>query len=125
MMTDGFPELLNTEGEPLGYGRVRDEFAKHATLAPDAITAEQPARCTERLVGARQVDGQPLGHVQHAIEQVPGVESVEVYLVSEKAVILHQPDSFNETAIRKAVASAGYSIPPSQTQSDPSPLASS
>ena len=55
-------------------------------------------------------------HVQHAIEQVPGVESVEVYLVSEKAVILHQPDSFNESAIRKAVTSAGYTIPPGQPQ---------
>ena len=53
MMTDGFPELLNTEGEPMGYGRVRDEFAKHATLAPDAITAEL-ARVAEEWSRDRQ-----------------------------------------------------------------------
>ncbi len=47
-------------------------------------------------------------HVQHAIAQVPGVYSVEVYLASEKAIIQHEPDSADISAIRKAVASAGY-----------------
>jgi Cd2+/Zn2+-exporting ATPase/Cu+-exporting ATPase len=50
-------------------------------------------------------------HVKHAIADVPGVDSVEVYLASEKAVIQHQPDSVEMTAIRKAVASAGYHVP--------------
>jgi Cu+-exporting ATPase len=50
-------------------------------------------------------------HVKHAIEQVDGVESVEVYLASEKAVIQYVPGSLDEKAIRKAVASAGYHVP--------------
>ena len=50
-------------------------------------------------------------HVQHAIAQVPGVYSVEVYLASEKAIIQHQPDSVDLSAIRRAVAFAGYSVP--------------
>jgi Cd2+/Zn2+-exporting ATPase/Cu+-exporting ATPase len=50
-------------------------------------------------------------HVKHAIAQVPGVESVEVYLASEKAIIQHKPDSVDISAIRKAVASAGYMVP--------------
>jgi Cd2+/Zn2+-exporting ATPase/Cu+-exporting ATPase len=50
-------------------------------------------------------------HVKHAIAEVPGVDSVEVYLASEKAVIQHQADSINITTIRKAVASAGYQVP--------------
>ncbi|MFN2264611.1 MAG: heavy metal translocating P-type ATPase [Anaerolineales bacterium] len=50
-------------------------------------------------------------HVKHAIEQVGGVESVEVYLASEKAVIQYQPGHLDEAAIRAAVASAGYSVP--------------
>jgi Cd2+/Zn2+-exporting ATPase/Cu+-exporting ATPase len=50
-------------------------------------------------------------HVQHAIAGIPGVESVEVYLASEKAVIQHQPGSADMTAIRKAVSTAGYSVP--------------
>lgn len=50
-------------------------------------------------------------HVKHAIEQVGGVETVEVYLASEKAVIQYQPGHLDEAAIRAAVASAGYSVP--------------
>ena len=59
-------------------------------------------------------------HVKHAIEQVDGVEAVEIYLASEKAIIQYGSDSLDEAAIRKAVASAGYSIPPT----DPSTAAS-
>jgi Cu+-exporting ATPase len=63
-------------------------------------------------------------HVKHAIEQVGGVESVEVYLASEKAVIQHQPGHLDEAAIRDAVAAAGYSVPsadapPAGTQAPP------
>lgn len=29
-MTDGFPELLNSEGDPLGYVAVDEQFALHA-----------------------------------------------------------------------------------------------
>lgn len=62
-------------------------------------------------------------HVKHAIEQVPGVDSVEVYLASEKAIIQHQPDLLDETAIRRAVTSAGYSIAPRQSQGTSNPPA--
>lgn len=55
-------------------------------------------------------------HVQHAIADLPGVDSVQVYLASEKAVIQHQPGSADITAIRKAVSSVGYSVP--QTSED-------
>ena len=55
-------------------------------------------------------------HVQHAIADLPGVDSVQVYLASEKAVIQHRPGSADITAIRKAVSSAGYSVP--QTNKD-------
>jgi Cd2+/Zn2+-exporting ATPase/Cu+-exporting ATPase len=51
-------------------------------------------------------------HVQHALAQLPGVESVNVLLSSEKAVLLLDPDKVDRPAIRKAVASAGnYSVP--------------
>lgn len=51
-------------------------------------------------------------HVQHAIAQLPGVESVNVYLASEKAVIRLDPARVEWPAIRQAVASAGnYSVP--------------
>ena len=50
-------------------------------------------------------------HVQRAIARLPGVESVEVFLASEKAIVHHQPGQVNLPAIRKAVAEAGYSVP--------------
>jgi Cd2+/Zn2+-exporting ATPase/Cu+-exporting ATPase len=49
-------------------------------------------------------------HVQHALASVPGVESVEVFLSSEKAVLcLASPDVLVDT-LRRAVESAGYAV---------------
>ncbi len=50
-------------------------------------------------------------HVQHAIAALPGVESVNVYLASEKAVVKLDPRRVDLPAIRQAVAGAGYSVP--------------
>jgi len=51
-------------------------------------------------------------HVQRAIAQLPGVEAVNVFLTSEKAVIRLDTARVDLPAIRKAVASAGnYSVP--------------
>jgi Cd2+/Zn2+-exporting ATPase/Cu+-exporting ATPase len=51
-------------------------------------------------------------HVQHAIAKLPGVESVNVLLATEKAIIRLDPDKVDLRAIRKAVARAGdYSVP--------------
>jgi len=51
-------------------------------------------------------------HVQHAIAKLPGVESVNVLLAAEKAIIRLDPDQVDLRAIRQAVASAGdYSVP--------------
>lgn len=54
-------------------------------------------------------------HVRHAIAALPGIESVEVFLTSEKAVIELEPSLVDLTSIRKAVEEAGYSIPDTQT----------
>lgn len=50
-------------------------------------------------------------HVQHALAAVPGVESVEVFLTSQKAVLRLGPAEVPMDALRKAVVSAGYAIP--------------
>jgi cation transport ATPase len=50
-------------------------------------------------------------HVQRAIASLPGVDSVEVYLTTEKAVIRHRPGELELSTIRKAVSQAGYSVP--------------
>ncbi len=54
-------------------------------------------------------------HVQHAIAALPGVETVSVYLASEKAVIQYDPARVDLPAIRKAVQGAGYSLPETQS----------
>ncbi len=46
-------------------------------------------------------------HVQHAISKLDGVNSVEVLLATEKAIIKLDPDRVQLTDIRKAVAGAG------------------
>ncbi len=50
-------------------------------------------------------------HVHHAIAALPGVESVTVFLASEKAVVRLDPARVDVPAIRKAVKGAGYSVP--------------
>ncbi len=50
-------------------------------------------------------------HVQRAIAALPGVEAVEVFLASEKAIVHLDPSLVGLPAIRRAVAGAGYSVP--------------
>ncbi|MBE2272135.1 MAG: heavy-metal-associated domain-containing protein, partial [Anaerolinea sp.] len=50
-------------------------------------------------------------HVHHAIAALPGVQSVDVYLSSEKAVLRLDPARVSLNDIRQAVADAGYSVP--------------
>lgn len=55
-------------------------------------------------------------HVQHALAAVPGVESVEVFLTSEKAVLRLASSDISMDTLRKAVESVGYSV--ADTNSD-------
>jgi Cd2+/Zn2+-exporting ATPase/Cu+-exporting ATPase len=52
-------------------------------------------------------------HVQHAIEKLPGVHSVDVFLGSEKAIVRLDPGQVNLPDIRAAVQGAGYDVPAS------------
>ncbi len=44
MMSDGFPELLDDDGEPLGYERARAEFTAAADATPEQVIATLEAR---------------------------------------------------------------------------------
>ncbi len=50
-------------------------------------------------------------HVQHALAALPGVESVNVFLASEKAIIRLDPARVDVPALRRAVEGAGYAVP--------------
>jgi Cd2+/Zn2+-exporting ATPase/Cu+-exporting ATPase len=50
-------------------------------------------------------------HVQHAIAELPGIDSVDVLLSAEKAIVRLDPDLVKLPAIRKAVEGAGYGVP--------------
>ncbi len=52
-------------------------------------------------------------HVQHAIEKLTGVQSVNVFLATEKAIVKLDPAKVDLTAIRTAVQGAGYDVPAS------------
>ncbi len=59
-------------------------------------------------------------HVQHAIEKLPGVQSVNVFLGTEKAVVKLDPAQVDIPAIRSAVQGAGYDVPASDSpKTDP------
>ena len=57
-------------------------------------------------------------HVQHAIAAVPGVEKVDVFLASEKAIVRFDPAQVDLLSIRRAVARAGYQAPEISPQPD-------
>jgi Cd2+/Zn2+-exporting ATPase/Cu+-exporting ATPase len=50
-------------------------------------------------------------HVRHAIAALPGVQSVDVFLASERARIRLDPAQVSLDAVRQAVEGAGYSVP--------------
>ena len=52
-------------------------------------------------------------HVQQAIGKLPGIQSVDVFLATEKAVVRLDPAKVDITAIRAAVQGAGYDVPAS------------
>jgi len=59
-------------------------------------------------------------HVQHAIEKLPGVQSVNVFLGTEKAVVKLDPSQVDISTIRTAVQGAGYDVPASDSpKADP------
>lgn len=60
-------------------------------------------------------------HVRHAIEKLPGVRSVNVFLGTEKAVVQLDPVQVDMSAIRAAVQGAGYDVPRSDTP-QPAPV---
>jgi len=60
-------------------------------------------------------------HVQRAIAALPGVQTVDVLLGAEKAIIRLDPELVSLPAIKQAVQEAGYSIPePGEKPSKPS-----
>jgi Cd2+/Zn2+-exporting ATPase/Cu+-exporting ATPase len=52
-------------------------------------------------------------HVQHAIKNLQGVESVNVFLATEKAIVRLDPALVDLASIRTAVKGAGYDVPAS------------
>lgn len=52
-------------------------------------------------------------HVQHAIQQLSGVQSVDVFLATEKAIVRLDPTQVDLPMIRTAVQGAGYGVPES------------
>jgi P-type Cu+ transporter len=60
-------------------------------------------------------------HVRQAIEKLPGVQSVNVFLTTEKAIVQLDPSKVDLPAIRTAVQGAGYDVP-AATAAPPVPI---
>jgi len=59
-------------------------------------------------------------HVQTALESIPGVCSVTVYLAAEKAVVSADPSLVDEDRIHAAIQRAGYTVPDALAPEDQS-----
>jgi len=60
-------------------------------------------------------------HVQQAIEKIPSVQSVNVFLATEKAIVQLDPEKVELPHIRAAVQGAGYDVPASAPH-EPAPV---
>jgi Cd2+/Zn2+-exporting ATPase/Cu+-exporting ATPase len=60
-------------------------------------------------------------HIRHAIAVLPGVETVDVFLASERARIRLDPSQVSLDAVRQAVEGAGYSVPEPEHKAQASP----
>lgn len=49
-------------------------------------------------------------HVQSALEDIPGVTKVDVDLLKKSAMVEGDGDNFNDVALKRAVAEAGYRV---------------
>lgn len=58
------------------------------------------------------------GHVQGAIAALPGVETVDVFLASERAIVQFDPARVDLAAIHQTIASTGYSVPADRTTTE-------
>src|SRR5713226_7435893 len=63
-------------------------------------------------------------HVHHALAALSGVEDVQVFLSSEKAVLRVDPSKVSLAAIRAAVEGAGYSVPDAPSGEEKIPTSS-
>ncbi len=68
LMSDGFPELPDAGGEPLGYTRVRELFAASAAGEPREIIAALTAAVAERTGG-----GTPSDDVTFVVLRIPAL----------------------------------------------------
>ena len=57
--------------------------------------------------------------VQRSIAALPGIESVDVFLASEKAVVQFDPAQADVSLIRAAVEKAGYTVPAEESTGAP------
>jgi P-type Cu+ transporter len=97
---------LDPERVDLAAIRKAVEGAGYSVPAPQRTgphTIEVPIRGMDCMDCAQQV--------QRAIAALPGVQSADVLLSAEKAVVQLDPAQVELAAIRTAVAGAGYSVP--------------
>jgi len=76
-----------------------------------SVKIQEPQTTIEVTIGGMDC-AECVMHVEKALAMLPGVKNVQVYLAAEKAVLQADPLLVTLPAIRKAVESAGYSVPP-------------
>lgn len=50
-------------------------------------------------------------HIEQAVKKLPGVESVQVLVATERATVTYDPQQLEREQIAGAIGQAGYSVP--------------
>lgn len=58
-------------------------------------------------------------HVHHALQDLPGVKSVNVLLAAEKAIVQFDPTQVDLAGMRQAICAAGYRVPENLPEAAP------
>lgn len=79
---------------------------------PDATTEAHPLALTRLELRVHGMDcAECVQSVERALAALDGVEGVDVFLATEKAVISYDPTLVQPDAMREAVQGAGYDVP--------------
>jgi len=103
--------LLNAEKAVVRLDPTRADFAALRKAVERAGFEVPTAAKTFELPIEGMDCGSCAGKVRHALNAVPGVQSVEVLLNAEKAVIQADPQLTSLAKLRTAVEGVGYKVP--------------
>ena len=112
-------EVLSTDMPQLTSEGSTEEVAKNVD---DKEDSEEPQLSTTTLAVEGMTCGACTSAVEGAFKDVPGVKSMSISLLSERAVIEHDPSTLSPEAIAEIIEDRGFGATVLETQASTSPI---